>query len=479
MPTVAITPTRRLRVRAAPVFTAGSRPMTGMVSASRSASRAGPGRGVAGHDDDLRPRRLEVPAHGQGALAHLVHRAVAVRAVRGVGDVEEVLGGKGAPDLAGDAQPADPGIEDAHGRHPAHYAARKTLDPAAAPGGILRAAAAHRPTPSGHPPHGLIGAKGFPDLGSCACFLVHGIQAGAGAVRPGDKHMTQASKLKQAIRARSAKTGESYTAARQQVLKARQKRKAAAHVARPRRRPARPAVRASAKRRWSRRPATGSITGSRCSTPLAPPPRDTPRPRAICADEHGVPGLAFPGHHGGLRAGARAARGEPGIHRVPGVGVEDGAGGHGRRAGGPARPGAQEVAGRRRSRAASRARARAGRRREGRGPRPQARARALQVGRGPTSSWSSSRGGRAPASSPSNTRLRDAAQVAERRAQWRVALDALKAHAEPRPAARGSRAKRNVCRQYVPRARSPRPADHPGIRHDGGAFTPTDLEVCP
>jgi hypothetical protein len=37
--------------------------------------------------------------------------------------------------------------------------------------------------------------------------------------------MTEAKKLKQAIRARSAKTGESYTAARLQVLKARQKRK--------------------------------------------------------------------------------------------------------------------------------------------------------------------------------------------------------------------------------------------------------------
>jgi hypothetical protein len=36
--------------------------------------------------------------------------------------------------------------------------------------------------------------------------------------------MTQAKKLKQAIRARSAKTGESYTAARLQILKARQKR---------------------------------------------------------------------------------------------------------------------------------------------------------------------------------------------------------------------------------------------------------------
>jgi hypothetical protein len=36
--------------------------------------------------------------------------------------------------------------------------------------------------------------------------------------------MTQAKKLKQAIRARSAKTGESYTAARRQVLEARRKR---------------------------------------------------------------------------------------------------------------------------------------------------------------------------------------------------------------------------------------------------------------
>ena len=51
--------------------------------------------------------------------------------------------------------------------------------------------------------------------------------------------MTEARKLKQAIRARAAKTGESYTAARQQVLKARQKGKPQP----PRPRPTTPAPR--------------------------------------------------------------------------------------------------------------------------------------------------------------------------------------------------------------------------------------------
>src|SRR5687767_949525 len=64
------------------------------------------------------------------------------------------------------------------------------------------------------------GQRGPRDLGSCAWFLGPRQQAGAGAVWPGDRHMTKARKLKQAIRTRAAKTGESYTAARVHVLKA-------------------------------------------------------------------------------------------------------------------------------------------------------------------------------------------------------------------------------------------------------------------
>jgi len=40
---------------------------------------------------------------------------VSVRAVGGVGDLEQVFAGQGAPDLAGDAEATHAGIEDADG----------------------------------------------------------------------------------------------------------------------------------------------------------------------------------------------------------------------------------------------------------------------------------------------------------------------------------------------------------------------------
>jgi hypothetical protein len=64
-------------------------------------------------------------------------------------------------------------------------------------------------------------------------FQVTGVQAGAGAVWPGDEHMTTQKKLKKAIRTRAQKTGESYSAARRQVLQARRKRSAPRAVAPP------------------------------------------------------------------------------------------------------------------------------------------------------------------------------------------------------------------------------------------------------
>ena len=47
-------------------------------------------------------------ADGERSRPHLFERSVAVRAVGGVGDVEEVLSGQGPPDLAGDAETAHP-----------------------------------------------------------------------------------------------------------------------------------------------------------------------------------------------------------------------------------------------------------------------------------------------------------------------------------------------------------------------------------
>jgi hypothetical protein len=66
-----------------------------------------------------------------------------------------------------------------------------------------------------------IGAKGFRNLGSGAFFL-GARRSGGGWIRvPGEKHMTEERKLKQIIRARAAKTGERYTTARMHVLAAR------------------------------------------------------------------------------------------------------------------------------------------------------------------------------------------------------------------------------------------------------------------
>jgi hypothetical protein len=55
-------------------------------------------------------------------------------------------------------------------------------------------------------------------------FLVREFRRGLASCDQETKHMTQQKKLKKAVRARSAKTGESYTAARRNVLLAREKK---------------------------------------------------------------------------------------------------------------------------------------------------------------------------------------------------------------------------------------------------------------
>ena len=71
--------------------------------------------GVACRDEQLRPGALDVAADRESTRAHLFERTVAVRAVGGIGDVEQILRGQDAPDLAGDAQAAHAGVEDADG----------------------------------------------------------------------------------------------------------------------------------------------------------------------------------------------------------------------------------------------------------------------------------------------------------------------------------------------------------------------------
>src|SRR6185369_3367389 len=78
----------------------------------------GAGSGVASDDDELGAGAGQVAAHGERPLAYLGVRAITVGAIRGVGDVEHVLGGKGAPDLARHAEAADAGIEERDQPHP-------------------------------------------------------------------------------------------------------------------------------------------------------------------------------------------------------------------------------------------------------------------------------------------------------------------------------------------------------------------------
>jgi hypothetical protein len=240
--------------------------------------------------------------------------------------------------------------------------------------------------------------------------------------------MTEAKKLKQAIRARSARTGESYTAARLQVLKARQKRKPQPAVAAPASPP-----RSNAARPGLSDAAVIAKTGHGYAHWFAvldafdaAAKGHTGAARHL-RDDHGVPGWHSQGitvayeRARGLRAVNQASSGfQVSVSKVVPVDLETAL--SGLRA--PARRKWLSAADPELRRALEAALA----------------AGAKGVVRGPKRSrvrykWGTSdvelvfepRGTRTSVAA-SNTKLRDAAEVAERRAQWRVALDALKAH---------------------------------------------------
>src|SRR5689334_8842714 len=83
----------------------------------------------------------------------------------------------------------------------------------------------HRPTPLGLPSQDpRPGQRGPQASGRVTRFLVRDVRRGLVSCDQEAKHMTQQKKLKKAVRARSQKTGESYTAARRHVVLARAKK---------------------------------------------------------------------------------------------------------------------------------------------------------------------------------------------------------------------------------------------------------------
>ena len=243
--------------------------------------------------------------------------------------------------------------------------------------------------------------------------------------------MTEAKKLKQAIRARSAKTGESYTAARMQVLNARRKRK----------------------------PQPPAVTLARAPRPVAAPP-GLSEPAVVAKTGHGYEHWfavldAFGAGAKGHTAAARHLRddlGVPGWHSQ-GITVAYERT-RGLRAVNQASSGFQvsvskvvpadmdavlsALGGRARKKWLS-------------GADPALR-RALEAALVPGAKgvvrgvkrarvrykWDATNvelviepRGSGTSVVAANTRLSDAAQVAERRSQWRAALDALKAHLAP------------------------------------------------
>ena len=239
--------------------------------------------------------------------------------------------------------------------------------------------------------------------------------------------MTEAKKLKQAIRARSAKTGESYTAARQHVLAARAKgRRTPARPASPPPRPAAPRTGLSEKAviektghgldHWfAVLDAFGAATKGH-----------TAAARHLASD-HGVPGW----HSQGITVAYERARGLRAVNQAAGgfqVSVSKMI---------PATM--DEVLGAFRASARAKWLAVAD---------PELR-RALEAGfaaspkgmaKGPKRArlryrWDGSHvelvaepRGSGTSVVASTTKMRDAADVAKRRAQWRTALEALKAH---------------------------------------------------
>jgi hypothetical protein len=237
--------------------------------------------------------------------------------------------------------------------------------------------------------------------------------------------MTQARKLKQAIRARAAKTGESYTAARQQVLEGRQKGKAATPPVNARRPTAPPsglseqAVVAKTGHGLDHWFAVLDAFGAAAKGHTA-------------AARHLRDGLGVPGWHSqgitvayerarGLRAVNQAATGfQVAVSKMVPADLDAVLSA----LRGPARRKWLSAADPALRRALESALA-AGAKGVVRGPR-RARVRYKWDSASVELTLEPRRTGTSVTAS--NTRLEDAAQVAERRAQWRVALDSLRTH---------------------------------------------------
>ena len=125
VPTVPITPTRRLRVCRTAARTAGwMTSTTGMPYALGEAltgiPQHGRRRGVARDHEQLDALGDEVVHHRERVAAHLGDRLRAVRRVRGVADVEDGLLRQLVDDRAGHGESADAAVEDSDRRvgHP-------------------------------------------------------------------------------------------------------------------------------------------------------------------------------------------------------------------------------------------------------------------------------------------------------------------------------------------------------------------------
>jgi hypothetical protein len=240
--------------------------------------------------------------------------------------------------------------------------------------------------------------------------------------------MTEARKLKQAIRARARKTGERYTTARQQILNARRKRTAAPSPSAPAAPTRPPAASRSGLSDKAVRDKTGhgfdhwfavldSFGAARGHTAMA----------RHLAQDHGVPGWHAQGitvayeRARGLRAMNQASTGfQVSVSKMVAAPLDAVL----EALRGPARrkwlAGADPAL-----RRALDAGLAAGAKGVVSGPK-RSRVRYKWDGTNVELVMEPRRTGTSVVAS--NTRLSDAAQVAERRAQWRVALDALKEH---------------------------------------------------
>jgi hypothetical protein len=239
--------------------------------------------------------------------------------------------------------------------------------------------------------------------------------------------MTEARKLKQIIRARSAKTGESYTAARLQILKARAKRKPQPAVAAPPKTPGpAPAQPGLSETSVIARTGHGYQHWFEVLDTFGAAAKGHTAAARHLAIEHGVPGWHAQGitvayeRARGLRAVNQASTGfQVSVSKMVPVDMDTALAAL--RA--PARKKWLAGADPALRRALDGALA-AGAKGVVRGPK---RARVRYKWDATNVELVFEPKGKGTSVVASNTRLRDAVQVAERRAQWRIALDALKA----------------------------------------------------